>query len=112
MVLRTGGFAGVSDKYTVTPQGALTVTTRAGTVNRQLSPADLDQLRALATDPALATEAKAGRTDSTSRCRDGFNYSVTVGSGTVSGTDCGGNLAQSKPTMWKIAQLIEGAAQG
>jgi hypothetical protein len=112
MVLRTGGFAGVSDKYTVTPQGALTVTTRAGTVNRQLSPADLDRLRALAADPALATEAKAGRTDITSRCRDGFNYSVTVGSSTISGTDCGGNLAQSKPTMWKIAQLIEGAAQG
>src|SRR5215207_9000973 len=100
--LRTGGFAGVSDRYAVTREGALNATTSAGPVNRQLDPADLGQLRALATDPAFAAEAKAGRTDVTSRCRDAFNYSVTIGSATVSGTDCSGSLAQSKPTMWKI----------
>lgn len=105
-MLRTGGFAGVNDKYTVSPDGALT---GGAAANRKLAPTDLTRLRALATAPALAAEAKR-RVPADPGCRDGFNYSVTVGSVQVLGTDCGGNLAQETPTMWKIVQLIEKAA--
>jgi hypothetical protein len=110
-VARSGGIAGVSDTYTVSPTGALSGQTRTGDVTKKLTPTDLEQLRALVTDPALAAEAKSGP-PSDPGCRDGFNYTVTTGSVRVSGTDCGGNLATETPTMWKIVQLVEKAAQG
>jgi hypothetical protein len=108
-VVRSGGFAGVRDQYTLTPTGALTAQTNSGaTIRRQLSPAALAQLRALATGRQFAGEARRGPIRPPS-CADGFNYTVSAGSLRVSGADCG-NLAQESPAMWKIIQLVEGAA--
>jgi hypothetical protein len=108
-VVRSGGFAGVRDQYTVTSAGALTAQTNSGaTIRRQLSPAAMAQLRALATGRQFAGEAQRGPIRPPS-CADGFNYTVSAGSVRVSGADCG-NLAQESPAMWKIIQLVQSAA--
>lgn len=110
-VTRTGGFAGFNDQYTVAPNGALTIQTKgvAAPATKKLAPADLAQLKALLTGPALAAEAKRGRYPAPG-CRDGFEYSLAMGSLQLGGTDCGG-LATAAPTFWKIVQLVEKAVQ-
>jgi hypothetical protein len=88
-VVRTGGFAGVNETLTVAPDGSWLYTdhrrnlTQAGT----LTPAQRAQLRAAATDPALAA---AFREPAGGGCADGFQYAVTVGDLSGSFDDCGG----------------------
>ena len=101
-VTRSGGFAGVSDRYTVTTDGTITPG------GRKLSPADLAQLRTLVTGAELAAEAERSPYRAPN-CADGFNYSVVTGSLRLAGTDCG-NLGKDAPTMMKVVQLVERAA--
>jgi hypothetical protein len=108
-VSRTGGIAGTTDQYTVAPDGSLTGTSRTEpSVKKQLTAAQLAELRGLATDKTLSAEA-AKSPVGPKGCADGFRYTVTAGTATVTGIDCGG-LAKDAPTMWKIVQLVQSAA--
>ncbi|MEU2612478.1 hypothetical protein ABZ570_13000 [Micromonospora sp. NPDC007271] len=88
VVLTTsGGFAGLNDTVTVTPDGRWTKVDRAGaTRTGQLDPADLDRLRQLTADRRLLAEATA--TAPTTDCADAFTYQLTVGAVTTSYVDC------------------------
>jgi hypothetical protein len=110
-VARTGGIAGFKDEYTVNPDGSLTGKTRTKpSIAATLTPAQLSELKSLVNSDSLAAEA-AKSPIGPKNCADGFNYSVSAGTVTVSGTDCGG-LATAAPTMWKIVQIVRTAAGG
>jgi hypothetical protein len=84
---RTGGIAGVSDTLTIEASGAWTATDKAGTQRHgQLTAAQIDSIRTLATDPRLADEATRSRPPT--QCRDAFDYSIDAGSVHVAYTDC------------------------
>ncbi|MFF5173998.1 hypothetical protein ACFY3U_15320 [Micromonospora sp. NPDC000089] len=83
VLVRTGGFAGRTDMVTVEPNGRWTVATKGGKPRTgQLSPADLDRLRALA-----RTAGQAGPAPSP-RCADTYTYRLTAPTGTAIWTDC------------------------
>ncbi|MEU8003041.1 protealysin inhibitor emfourin [Catellatospora sp. NPDC049111] len=112
-VHRTGGFAGVDDRITVTPAGAWTATDRARTSKSgELTISEREQLQTLAADPRLNTEAT--RPTTPTKCADAFQYTVTVdrtggnGTVTVSFAECPGD--ENLPaTAAAIATLVTGA---
>ncbi len=86
-VQQRGGIAGVSNTLRVRPTGAWTATSRAsGERSGQLNAAQFATVAVLAADPRLASEA--ARPSAPTRCRDAFDYTVTVGSVRISYTDC------------------------
>jgi hypothetical protein len=109
-VTRTGGLAGMSDKYVVSPDGSITAQIRRSPSPdpKKLTADERRQLRELVAAPALRAEAASGALTHRT-CADGFVYTVLTGGLTVSGMDCG-TLAKDAPTMWKIVQLVEAAA--
>ncbi|RLK08778.1 hypothetical protein DER29_6644 [Micromonospora sp. M71_S20] len=87
VLTRSGGFAGRGDTVTVEPDGRWTVVDRAGSRRTgRLPGADLDRLRRLVADPALAAEA--GRPSTPTACRDAFSYRLTVGTVETGYVDC------------------------
>ncbi|MFG2055451.1 protealysin inhibitor emfourin [Micromonospora sp. NPDC048930] len=88
VVLTTsGGIAGRQDTVTVRTDGHWTRVDRSGAARTgQLTAADLDRLRQLATDPRLAAEATA--TAAATMCADAFTYRLTVGRTTTGYVDC------------------------
>jgi hypothetical protein len=108
-VSRTGGIAGMKDEYHVAPDGTITGATRTNpSVSKKLTSTQLGELRGLVAGDALAAEVKKSPIGPKG-CGDAFQYTVTAGSVTVRGTDCGG-LANEVPTMWKIVKLVSEAA--
>ena len=109
-VARSGGIAGVSDTYVVAPDGTLTVESRhaGSTGGKRLLPEELAELRRLVTGPALRAEAAADNIPP--RCADGFVYSVTAGDVSARGMDCG-DLATQAPTLARIVELVQTAAE-
>ncbi|WP_091299774.1 protealysin inhibitor emfourin [Micromonospora halophytica] len=102
VVTRSGGIAGRSDTVTVEPDGRWRATERGdATRSGQLSPADLDRLR------ALARTATTGGTRGTpdARCADAFTYRLTVPTGSVEWTDCPSG-PQPPPAAAAMAQLL------
>ncbi|HEX5594898.1 MAG TPA: hypothetical protein VFX61_02595 [Micromonosporaceae bacterium] len=86
-VERTGGFAGVADHTAIQPGGDWTHTDREG--NRRsgrLTPAEQRELDRLLADPGLQDTARPQPTESI--CNDAFDYRLTIGSMTISYTDC------------------------
>ncbi|NYF55629.1 hypothetical protein [Micromonospora purpureochromogenes] len=84
-VTRTGGIAGGAETVTVEPDGRWTATGRTGTARTgQLSPADLDRLRAL----AGSAPSGGGPARPDVRCADTYTYRLTIGANTVEWTDC------------------------
>ncbi|MFC8615775.1 hypothetical protein ACFT9M_05050 [Micromonospora purpureochromogenes] len=82
---RSGGFAGGAETVTVEPDGRWTATGRTGaTRTGQLSPADLDRLRAL----AGSAPSGGGPARPDVRCADTYTYRLTIGANTVEWTDC------------------------
>lgn len=81
-VEKTGGFAGVKETITVDETGKWT---KAGTSGR-LTVAQSQQLQLLASDTKLAVEAAEVRPQT--KCRDSFEFAVTVGNTTVRYVDC------------------------
>jgi hypothetical protein len=111
-VQRGGGFAGVDDRVVVSPAGSWTATDRAGASSSgELTTAQREQLATLIADPRLADEAT--RTRQPTRCRDAFEYRVTVEAGSrrqqVTYADCPSdeNLPEAAAA---IAALVMGAA--
>ncbi|SCG13811.1 hypothetical protein GA0070610_0002 [Micromonospora echinofusca] len=107
VLTRSGGIAGRGDTVTVEPDGRWSVVDRAGSRRTgRLSGADLDRLRRLVADPALAAEA--GRPSAPTACRDAFSYRLTVGTVETGYVDCptdGGPPATARA----VVELLVGA---
>ncbi|MEU8260884.1 hypothetical protein AB0C02_09725 [Micromonospora sp. NPDC048999] len=86
VLVTSGGFAGLNDTLTVTPDGRWAKVDRAGaTRTGQLDPADLDRLRQLTADRRLLTEPTA---TTSATCADAFTYQLAVGPVTSGYVDC------------------------
>ncbi len=103
-LLRTGGFAGVRDEVTIDQQGGWTSRNKAGDQRfGQLDQATMDQLRTLARDPNLPVQAT--RSVGPTRCRDAFEYDVTVATLRLSYVDCPSD--PELPQAWQaIVDLV------
>lgn len=85
---RFGGIGGNRDEVTVQPDGSWRRTARVGgTTTGTLSADGRDQLRRMAAEPTLRSEAT--RTVPESDCADAFDYSLTVGATRIAWRDCG-----------------------
>src|SRR5262249_39800780 len=108
VVERTGGIAGVQDIITVEPGGHWTRGgTRGAPGTGQLTAAQRDRLRALATSPKLRDEATVKRSTAFV-CSDAFQFTVTVGSLKISYEECGGNTTPE--TASQIVNLVMSAS--
>jgi hypothetical protein len=101
-IVRTGGFAGVTQRIDIAPDGSWVYTDkRTSTVERgRLSEAQRQQLARIAADPALAEEAR--RSLPSGGCADMFVYAVTVGDllyGYVEGCGTGARQARTEDLL-------------
>ncbi|WP_194905399.1 protealysin inhibitor emfourin [Catenulispora rubra] len=104
-VQRTGGFAGLKDTVTVDPHGTWNATDRAGThTSGSLAADQLTEIRTLATDPRLATEA--GQTRPPTRCRDAFAYRLTVGGRQIEFVDCPADPDQPVASIELVKKVV------
>ncbi|WP_433388182.1 hypothetical protein [Micromonospora sp. KLBMP9576] len=109
VLTRSGGFAGRGDTLTVEPDGRWTAVDRAGSRRTgRLSDADLDRLRRLVADPALAAEA--GSPPAGTACQDAYSYQLTVGAVRATHVDCPADGAA--PTKTRAAVELLMAATG
>ncbi|MCX4389153.1 hypothetical protein OG777_19790 [Micromonospora peucetia] len=107
VLTRSGGFAGRGDTVTVEPDGRWAVVDRAGSRRTgRLSGTDLDRLRQLAANPALATEA--GRPSTPTACQDAFSYRLTVGAVETGYVDCPAD-GSAPTTTREVVELLVGA---
>ncbi|MEH0969717.1 hypothetical protein V6U77_01055 [Micromonospora sp. CPCC 205546] len=107
VLTRSGGIAGRDDTVTVEPDGRWTVVDRAGSRRTgRLSGADLDRLRRLVADPALA--AGAGRPATPTACRDAFSYRLTVGTVETGYVDCPSD-GDAPTTAREVVELLVAA---
>ncbi|GAB2959609.1 hypothetical protein GCM10027280_55530 [Micromonospora polyrhachis] len=105
-IVRTGGFAGVWQSLTVAGDGRWTYHDRPNDRDVEtgaLTAAQRTRLRTLLADPALAAEAT--RKPGPPACADGFSYTLTTGSSTVSWLDCG----DAPKTAGSVVRLLEDA---
>jgi hypothetical protein len=104
VLTRTGGIVGLQDTVTVQPDGRWTRVDRAGKSRTgQLTDADRDRLRQLATDPRLTAEATA--TAPATICADAFSYRLTVGGTTTGYLDCPPQATPPAATAAVVALL-------
>ncbi|MEY9854653.1 hypothetical protein ABH935_000250 [Catenulispora sp. GAS73] len=104
-VQRTGGFAGFQDTVILDPQGTWNVTNRAGThTNGSLTTNQLAEIRTLAADTRLASEA--GQTRPPTRCRDAFTYRLTVGGRQIEFVDCPADPDQPAASIALAKRLV------
>jgi len=109
VIKRTGGIAGFNDTYTVDNTGVVTHTNKAGaSTTATLSADQIGQLIHMAADPRLTTEAK--RQPSPTNCSDAFNYVVTVGTHTISYTDCPSDADQPVATQALVDMVTSAGA--
>ncbi|WP_327029804.1 hypothetical protein OG989_04840 [Micromonospora sp. NBC_01740] len=107
MLTRSGGFAGRGDTVRVEHDGRWTVVDRTGSPRTgRLSSADLDRLRRLVVDPALAAEA--GRPSAPTACQDAFSYRLTIGEVETGYVDCPADGAAPAATR-AVVELLLGA---
>ncbi|WP_167667139.1 hypothetical protein [Micromonospora narathiwatensis] len=106
VLTKSGGFAGLDDTVTVTPDGRWTKVDRAGaTRTGQLDAGDLDRLRQLTADRRLLAEATA--TAPVSTCADAFTYQLTVGAVTTSYVDCSSDRTPPAATAAVVELLTQ-----
>ncbi|NJC68589.1 hypothetical protein HC031_02450 [Planosporangium thailandense] len=106
VVVRSGGLAGIRDTITVEPQGQWTRVDSAGNQHTgRLTDDDRNRLRALVGAPGLRAEAGAAAT--TTRCRDAYLYSLTVGSTHVSYADCPGDANRPQSAASIVGLLLK-----
>ena len=106
VVTRTGGIAGVMQSLIITPDGAWEYgDERSGASERgQLTPAQLQQLVTMLSNPALAVEA--GK-PSAEGCADAFLYVLAVVGNTFQYEQCGDPSA--RPLTEQLLQLLSDA---
>jgi hypothetical protein len=108
-IRKSGGIAGVNDTLVIDAKGQWSRTTKAGTRSSgQLTTEQLAQVAKLATDPRLITEAQT--LQSPNNCADAFNYAVSIGSATVSFSDCGSSAAP--PATAELVRYLEQVTGG
>lgn len=109
VLTRSGGFAGRGDTVTVEPDGRWSAVDRAGSRRTgRLSGADLDRLRRLVADPALAAEA--GRPSAPTTCHDAFDYRLTVGTVETGYVDCPSDGGAPTTTRAVVELLLTATA--
>jgi hypothetical protein len=103
-VHRGGGLAGVDDTLSVDAKGGWSTSGRTGRPRTgQLSADQVVAVRTLATNPQLATEARRPTVET--KCRDAFEYGVTVGALHINYTDCPTDSGLPAATMALVRQL-------
>lgn len=108
-IRKSGGIAGVNDTLVVDAQGHWTRTSKTGgTKTGQLTPEQLAQAAKLATDPRLIAEAQAPPPSPTN-CADAFVYAVSIGSATVSYSDCG--AGSPPPATTELVRYLDQVTQ-
>jgi len=106
---RAGGFAGLSDHVTVTPDGGWTATAKNGSQHTgRLTDDQLARLLQYASDPRLGREASRAQAPTT--CRDAFSYIVTVDAVSVAYVDCPADGALPEVTQAIVRLLGEAGA--
>lgn len=109
-LVKTGGFAGLTETITVQPNGKWKKD-NGRTTNRTgaLSAAQVSRLQALLADPQLAAEAKQ-RPPGTNTCNDTFSYVLMVDYQVIKYEECPGQAKPPKVTMEIVAFLQEATA--
>lgn len=104
-VQRSGGFAGANDTIDLAPRGSWTATDKSG--GRRSGELTADQtarISALAADSRIADEAAATRP--ATRCRDAYNYVLTVGAVRVAFVDCPADPDQPAASLVLTKQVL------
>jgi len=109
-LVRSGGFAGLTETVTVQPDGNWKrgdgrTTNRTG----RLTTAQVSRLQTLVADPQLAAEAKQPP-PGTNQCNDTFTYVLMVGKQVIKYEECPGQVKPPKVTMEIVAFLQEATA--
>ncbi|HZM76107.1 MAG TPA: hypothetical protein VFC19_10290 [Candidatus Limnocylindrales bacterium] len=107
-IRKTGGIAGVNDTLVVDAKGNWTRTTKSGTKTGQLTPEQLAQAAKLATDPRLIAEAQTPQPST--NCADAFVYAVSIGTATVTYSDCGSG--SSPPATTALVRYLDQVTGG
>ncbi|MGY0232741.1 hypothetical protein [Longispora urticae] len=101
-LVRTGGFAGVRDTWTIQPDGSWASDNRsAQKKSGKLTDAQRTELTGLLKDPVLVKELK---TPGTAKCADTFSYTLTFGQESYTVENCG----EPRPTFGKLVGLVQG----
>lgn len=102
---RGGGIAGLADRWTVEPDGTVTLTGRRRTTATGRLPADeRAELARLVADPGLWAPPRAD--DPEVLCADALTWTLRVGARVARSGDCGPSAA---PGFARVQQLVEGA---
>lgn len=103
---RTGGIAGVSEQWEITPDGHVTFTNRRSgqVVTAKLPVERLAELRRLVTDEALW--AKPTTEQDLRPCADGFVWSLRMGSRAAGYADCG-NATSISPRLRRAVEIVD-----
>jgi len=109
-LVRSGGFAGLTETVTVQPDGSWKrgdgrTTNRTG----RLTAAQMSRLQTLVADPQLAAEAKR-QPPGTNQCNDTFTYQLMVGNQLIKYEECPGQVKPPKVTMEIVAFLQQATA--
>ena len=82
--MRQGGLAGTNDRLVVRPDGAWTLTTKAGTKEGKLTPAELTALKAGLEQVGFS---KLPKVNGSTNVADGYTYTITYGGDEVVAKD-------------------------
>lgn len=106
-LVRSGGLGGATTLLVVRLDGTVLVKGGTGAPRTTMSPARLGEVRALATSPALASEARQASASGPlrqPRCSDAFQYDLTAGDLRMTAVACG--PISSYPTFRRLLQLL------
>jgi len=106
-VTRSGGITGAMDELVIAPDGSWTFTNRKTAASQRgtLTPAQVTQLIALVSNPALATEARMSPPPMA--CSDSFVYTISVGDLRLRYDQCGGT--GKRPVTEALIAAVTGA---
>ncbi|MET7420712.1 hypothetical protein [Dactylosporangium sp. NPDC005555] len=99
---RQGGLAGTNDRLVVRPDGAWTLTTKAGTKEGKLTPAEVTTLKSTLDGVGFA---KLPKESGSTNVMDGYTYSITYGGHEVVAKD-GAVPAALQPVIATLNGLL------
>lgn len=99
---RQGGIAGTNDRLVVRPDGSWTLTSKSGTKEGKLTPAELTALKSTLDQVGFSKLPKAA---GSTNVADGFTYSITYGGDEVVAKD-GAVPAALQPVIMTLNGLL------